>query len=251
MTNKLSVTIITKNEEKNIRRCLESVKWADEIVVIDSGSTDGTIEICREFGCKIIESSWLGFGKTKQFAVDSAGYNWILSVDADEEVTPQLKTKIQSVLQKPQANGYRIKRQSFYLNRWILHCGWNQDYPLRLFNRQKGGFNNKPVHEYVVIKGKISKINEILKHYTYPNLTSYITKMENYSNLSAQEAFINHKKATLSKAIIHGILKFFKMYFLNAGFLDGETGLILSINSAFSVYYKYLKIWEKSLHVKD
>ncbi|HHE37706.1 MAG TPA: glycosyltransferase family 2 protein [Candidatus Cloacimonetes bacterium] len=251
MSNKLSVTIITKNEESNIERCLESVKWADEIVVVDSDSIDKTVEICRKYNCRIIQTEWLGFGKTKQKAVNTAKYNWIFSIDADEEVTPQLQKKMQSILKNPRADGYRINRRSFYLDRWIQHCGWNKDFPLRLFNRQKGGFNDKPVHESVQIKGKISKINEILKHYTYPDLTSYINKMEHYSSLSAADASNKKQNASVNKAVVHGISKFFEMYFLKAGFLDGKTGLILSINSAFSVYYKYLKIWEKTKSDKN
>ena len=246
MSNKLSVTIITKNEEKNIGRCLESVKWADEIIVVDSGSEDKTLSICREYNCKIVQTGWFGFGLTKQKAVAAAKYDWIFSIDADEEVTPQLQKKLQSILKDPQADGYRIKRESFYLNRWIKHCGWNRDYPLRLFNRQKGGFNDKPVHESVIVKGRISRIHEILKHYTYPDLTSYLNKMEHYSSLSAEDASKKKQKASVCKAIMHGISKFLGMYFIEAGILDGKTGLILSINSAFSVYYKYLKIWEKS-----
>ena len=194
MKNKLSVTIITKNEEKNIFRCLKSVKWADEIVVVDSGSTDKTVEICNQFECKVVNVEWLGFGKTKSFAVDQAKYDWIFSIDADEEVTVELKKRILQILERPQFDGYKVKRQSFYLNRWIKHCGWNRDYPLRLFNRQKGKFNEKLVHESVEIRGDVSKIEEILKHYTYPNLTSYLNKMEHYASLAAENASTKSQK---------------------------------------------------------
>ena len=241
---KFSVTIITKNEEKNIGRCLESVKWADEIVIVDSGSTDKTLKICRKYNCKIIESEWLGFGKTKKFAVDSATNNWILSIDADEEVTPDLKKEILGILDNPEFNGYKIKRKSFYINKWINHCGWNKEYKLRLFNKQFGNFNEQMVHESVKLNGKIAKINEILKQYTYPNISSHLQKIDRYSKLSATELFKNGKKTSIFMAILKGKIKFLQMYFLQLGFLDGKEGFILSLNSAYGVYLKYLKLWE-------
>ncbi|MCK4359884.1 MAG: glycosyltransferase family 2 protein [Candidatus Cloacimonetes bacterium] len=251
MSSKLSVTVITKNEEKNIKRCLDSVSWADEIVVVDSGSTDKTLEICKKYNCKIIETDWLGFGKIKKFAVDSASYDWIFSIDADEEVTPELEKEIKRLLSKDNPkNGYKIKRISFYLKKWIRYSGWNRDYPLRLFNRKAGNFNENLVHESVRIRGEIGKIDKILKHYTYPNLTSYILKMEHYANLGAEEAVKKGKKSSVFNAIFHGLAKFLKMYFVDRGFLDGRVGLALSINSAFSVYLKYLKIWERTENVK-
>ena len=166
MNRKLSVTIITLNEEKNIERCLRSVQWADEIIVTDSGSTDRTVEICRKYTDKVLQIEWLGFGKTKKFAVDAATNDWIFSIDADEQVTDELKNKIQQIMKKPSAQAYRIKRKSLYLGKIINHCGWGRDYPLRLFDRKAGNFNDKLVHETVEITGKILKINEPLLHYT-------------------------------------------------------------------------------------
>ena len=243
MKNRLSVTIITKNEEENIKRCLESVKWVDEIVVVDSGSSDKTVEICKDFGCKVIETDWKGFGKTKKFAVDSAKNDWIFSVDADEEVTYELKDRIKSILKSPKYSGYRIKRSSFYLGRNIKQC-WNKDYPLRIFNRKYGNFNKKIAHESVELKGKIGTINERLLHYTYPNISSHIQKMDKYTELGAKQKSKEGKRITISGSIIRGGLKFIKMYFINRGFLDGKEGFILSLNSAFGVYLKYLKLWE-------
>ncbi|RLC46307.1 MAG: glycosyltransferase family 2 protein [Candidatus Cloacimonadota bacterium] len=251
MKNSLSVVIITKNEENNIKRCLQSVKWADEIVVVDTGSTDRTLEICEKYGCHIIETEWLGFGKTKQLGVNCAANDWILSIDADEEVTSELTEEIRQLLSKDNLkNGYRIKRTSFYLKKWIRYSGWNRDYPLRLFNRKYGNFNENFVHESVRIRGKIGKIDKVLRHYTYPNLTTYIQKIEHYANLRAEEAVKKGKRASVFNAIFHGLFKFLKMYLLNTGFLDGTVGLVLSINSAFSVYLKYLKIWERIENVK-
>lgn len=243
--NKLSVAIITKNEELNIERCVKSVAFADEIVVVDSGSTDNTIEICDKLGCKVYSSEWLGFAKTKQKVVDLCSNNWVLVLDADEEVTVDLKKGIEEVLNNPKHYGYRIKRQSFYLKRKIKHSGWDKDYTLRLFNKEKGRFNNKLVHESIVVDdNNIGLTNGILNHYTYKDIENHIEKMIRYSKLGSQEAFRKGKKASICKAVLRGIFKFIKMYILKLGFLDGKQGFVLALNSAFGVYLKYLYIWE-------
>ncbi len=246
MANLLSVTIITLNEEKNIERCLKSVLWADEILIVDSGSTDKTLEICKKYNCKIIQTEWLGFGPTKKLAVKFAAHDWILCIDADEQVTEELKQRIGQILANPQAVGYRIKRKSFYLGKMINHCGWDRDFPLELFNRQFGNFNDKLVHEFVVLSGEVKKIKQPLLHYTYPSIASHIKKMDKYSQLGAESAAQKGKSATISGAIIRGIIKFIKMYFLQLGFLDGKIGFVLCYNSAFGTYLKYLKLWEKN-----
>ena len=242
----LSVTIITLNEEKNIERCLKSVAWADEIVVVDSGSSDDTINICQRFGCKIIQTTWLGYGPTKKQAVESATNDWILSIDADEEVTDELRVKIRTILENPHSQGYRIKRKSFYLGQVVQHCGWDRDYPLRLFNRRYGNFNDKQIHESVEITGQISQIEEPLLHYTYPTLSSHILRLDKYSELGAAAAFQKGKTVSIIGAVMRGLLKFIKMYFLQLGFLDGKIGFVLAYNSAFGVYLKYIKLWEKN-----
>ena len=244
MKNKLSVVIITKNEEINIERCLNSVLWADEIVVVDSGSTDNTLQICKNYNCKIVKTEWLGFGLTKKLAVKSAINNWIFSIDADEEVTENLHKQIQCILEAPEVNGYNIRRSSFYLGKKINYCGWNSDYSLRLFDRRKGNFNNKLVHESVVLSGKRAKIKSPLLHYTYPTIESHLNKMNHYSSLGAKQLSAKKKKIILIEAVCRGKLKFLKMYFLQLGFLDGKTGFILSLNSGYGVFLKYLKLWQ-------
>ena len=151
----LSVSIITKNEEDNIERCLDSVKWANEIIIVDSGSTDHTLEICKSYNCKIIETEWLGFGLTKQIGVNAATNNWILSIDADEEVTSELKNKILELVQSTTFHAFNIKRVSYYLKKRIQYSGWQTDRPLRLFNKQYGNFNDASVHESVVINSNL------------------------------------------------------------------------------------------------
>lgn len=241
--NKVSATIITFNEELNIERCLKSLNWADEILVIDSHSTDKTVEICNHYNCKVIQTEWKGFGKTKKLAVDNASNNWIFSIDADEEVTESLKKRIEEILEEPQFNGYKIKRRSYYLGKEIKYCGWDRDYPLRLFNKSFGNFNDKEVHESVIINGSKNKIEEPLLHFTYPTISSHINKMNRYSDLSLYDRK-SDKSYGLFTSLLLGLNKFLKMYLLQRGFLDGKIGFLLSINSAFGVYLKYVKVWQ-------
>jgi glycosyltransferase involved in cell wall biosynthesis len=247
MSIPITVTIITQNEKANIGRCLESVKWADEIVVVDSGSTDGTLEICERYDCKIIKTEWLGFGPTKHLAVEHASHDWIFSIDSDEEVTPELHQQIIDLLaSEPKYKSWRIKRSSFYLSKKIKYSGWDSDYPIRLFNKNFGQFNKKPVHESIVVPGERGTLNGPLLHYTYPTVTSHIAKMNRYSDLSAEEAVARGKKSSVTGALLRGATKFLKMYFIKRGFLDGTAGFILAKNSAFGVYLKYLKIWQQT-----
>jgi len=241
----ISVTIITKNEEHNIERCLKSVQWADEIVVVDSGSTDKTLAICRQYPCKILESEWLGFGRTKKFAVNAATNDWIFSIDADEEVTTSLKEKILAIMNKPQHHGYRIKRQSFYLHKLIRYSGWQRDYQLRLFDRRQGNFNEKTIHESVTVSGSVGKIDEPLLHYTYPTIQAHVQRMNLYSELGAARLQEQGRSSSIAMAVMHGLAKFLKMYFLYKGFMDGRIGFVLAYNSAYGVFLKYLKLWER------
>ncbi len=241
--NKLSVVIITKNEASNIVRCLASVNWADEVLVVDTGSTDATIELCHKYAVTVQSVPWQGFGTTKHKAVELATHNWILSVDADEEISPALHTQIQDTLNHPKKDGYRIKRSSMYLGKTIKHAGWNRDYPLRLFNREKGNFNHKDVHESVEIDGKIGKIQALMHHYTYPDYATHINKMNLYSDIGAASLAKKGKKSQPTVAFWRAVSKFFKMYILQLAFLDGKHGFILAFSSGFGVYMKYIKLW--------
>jgi len=240
----LSAVIISKDEEKNIGMCLASLQWVDEIVVVDSGSTDRTMEIAREYGARVIDTPWLGFGKTKQLAVDAATHDWVFSIDADEEVTELLRCKIQSILENPRDQGYRIARRSYYLGRPIRFSGWQSDAPLRLFNRKHGWFNDKIIHESVEMASKPGIINAHMHHYTYPSISSHFAKIESYSELGAKQLLKKGKKANLVSACSHGVMKFIKMYLLKLGFLDGKEGFVLAVISSFGVSLKYLRLWE-------
>jgi len=239
---KISATIITKNEEKNIDRCLFSLDWVDEIVVVDSGSTDKTLEICKKYGCKIFQTEWMGFGKTKQLAVDKTSNNWVLSIDADEYISKELKKRLIN-FDVNNCLGYKIKRSSFYLNRKIKYSGWQSDFPIRLFNKEYGGFNQKEVHESIEVRGLVCKIKHEILHYPFPSITAHVNKINLYTELGAQELFKKNKKTTIIYAFISGISKFIKMYFIKFGFLDGKEGLILAILSGYYSMLKYLKLW--------
>jgi glycosyltransferase involved in cell wall biosynthesis len=245
--DKISVVIICKDEEQNIRRCLESVKWADEIVIYDTGSEDKTLDICKEYTHSIyIESSWQGFGHAKHSAVNHAKYDWIFSIDADEEVTESLKDRLFQLKDTLNpALAYRIKRSSFYMGKAIKYSGWQRDYTLRLFHRQYGNFNLKKVHESVETRAETQKLHEILNHYTYPKLKTHINKMILYSELGAESLYNKQKKSGIYMACFRGFIKFLKMYVFNLGFLDGKVGFALALNSGFGVYLKYLYLWER------
>ena len=244
MRGAVTATVITRNEQDNISRCLNSLRWVDDIIVVDSGSTDNTLDICRSFNCRVFSIEWRGFGLTKQFAVNQAKTSWILSIDADEQVSHDLRQQILKVMNEPaEFNGYRIQRVSSYLGSLIRYSGWQNDRPLRLFNRNYGQFNEKPVHESVQLHGKSGLLTAPLYHYPYPDVYSHIEKMNRYSELGAKELKKKGRKSTPLGAVLHGAGKFIKMYILKSGFRDGKAGFVLAQNSAFGVYLKYLKLW--------
>jgi len=243
--NRLSVVIIACNEEANIGRCLKSVRWADEIVVADSGSSDNTLKICREYGCRIRRTKWLGFSGTRRFAARQASHDWILSVDADEEVSAELAAEIQSLLKgTPRFNGYRIPVRSFFLGKRMRHSGWDRESHVRLFDRRRATYNDRLIHEGLRVRGGKGDLKGVLWHYPYPTLDRYIQKMNQYSELGALSLHRRGKTSSPFKAFMHAVLKFNKMYFLQRGILDGRRGFVLAAVSAVSVYFKYLKLWE-------
>ncbi|MFP4520963.1 MAG: glycosyltransferase family 2 protein [Fibrobacterota bacterium] len=240
---RISAVIITRNEEKNIARCVRSLKFADEVLVADTGSTDRTVEIASALGCSTFEIPWEGgFGPVKKKAVGKAGNEWILSVDADEAVSPELARKISDLPEDSDRSGYNIKRRSFYLGREIKFSGWGSDYPLRLFNRKKGNFNDLPVHEFAECEGPVERIYEPLMHYTYPDLKTHVEKMIRYAEISAGILSKEKKRYSAPGSFMRAVLKFKKMYFLKAGFLDGREGFILALVSAFGIFYKYSSV---------
>jgi len=241
---KISAVVITYNEEKNIRRCLESLSWADEIVVIDSYSQDDTQKIAKEFTDKIYDVKWEGFGKKKEFARSKASFEWVLCVDADEVVTSELKDETKKVVfNQTFYDGFYIPRKSNFLGKWINHCGWYPDYGIRLFRKNKAKFDDSLVHEKLLVKGKIGYLKNDLLHYTDPNINHYLTKLNHYTSLSAEELFKRGRKAKIFDLLFRPPAIFFKMFIFKTGFLAGVYGLILAILSSFHVFTKYAKLW--------
>lgn len=246
---KLSVVIITKNEESHIRDCLESVKWADEIVIVDDHSTDRTVQICQQYTEKIYRRKMQGFGEQKQYGVERARGDWILSVDADEVITPQLAEEIQKVIQKNEDyDGYRIYRKSNYLGKWIRFCGWHVPL-LRLFKREKGRFNLALVHEKVIVQGEQGSLKNEFLHYTYRDITEQIEKMNLFSTYDVEELIKKKVLLSLPNYARYFILKpvcyFLKKYLYLQGFREGIRGFFLSVFAAVGVFINYAKLWEK------
>ena len=239
----ISAVIITRNEERRLERALHSLAVADEIVVVDSGSTDGTLDIAREFtGSVHVHADWPGFGRQKNRALDYASGDWVLSLDADERVTPELRDEIEAVLARPQASGYEIPRLSSFCGRFMRHSGWYPDYVLRLFRRGSGRFNDAPVHEAVRLEGKAARLKTPLLHYSYRDFDDVLDKLNRYSSAAAAVQQQRGKRGGLANAVGHGLWSFMRTYFLRAGFLDGREGFMLAVLNAEHSYYRYLKL---------
>ena len=242
----LSVVIITFNEEANLERTLSSVAWADEIIIVDSGSTDHTPEIAESFHAQFFVEPWKGFAAQKNSALDKATGDWILSLDADEEVEPALADEIKSVLAaNPSVAGFWIPRKNFFLGRWIKHGGFYPDPKLRLFRRGRGKFEDRLVHEDIHLEDSSARLHYHLLHHAYPTLENYIDHVNRYSSLGAEMA--NRKRSrgfSVMDIVIRPKLTFLYNYVLRGGFLDGREGLLLHLYHAGYVSWKYAKAWE-------
>jgi glycosyltransferase involved in cell wall biosynthesis len=254
MNPRLSVVLITHNEEKNIRRTLESVRWADEIVVIDSGSTDATVAICREYTDKVYHQEWLGYGRQKNLAIDRSSGEWILSLDADEPIEPALADEIRRIISSAEAlDGYWIPRKAFVLGKWIRHGGWYPDYNLRLFRRGKGRFEERVVHEAVRVDGRLGRTRAAIEHHSYPDLSSYMSALDKYSSLSVEvmaRTKITAFRASWINILFRPVLTFLFKYFFRLGFLDGKAGFVLNVFHSYYVFAKYAKAWEYKYRVQ-
>lgn len=239
---RLSVIIITKNEAENIRPCLETVRWADEIVVVDSGSSDGTQAICREYSDKVFVTDWPGFGAQKNRALAYASGEWVLSIDADERVTPTLHTEIEQAIANERYAAYGIPRLSSYCGCVLRHGGWWPDIVIRLFRRDQARFSDARIHERLEVKGVVGFLNSPLLHYSFRNLEQVLEKVNGYSTEGARMLASRGKKANLGSAIGHGLWAFLRIYLLKRGFLDGREGFIMAVSNAEGTYYRYLKL---------
>jgi len=239
----ISVVIITKNEAHAIDDCLRSVAWADEIIVVDSGSTDDTVNLCQQYGAKItVTEDWPGFGQQKNRALALATHPWVLSIDADELVTPELHEEIKQVVANNKDFSYRIPRSSSYCGQFIRHSGWTPDYVTRLFKRGYARFSDDLVHERLLPEHPTLTLKSSLRHISYINLEEVLDKVNRYSTAGAAMLFSQGKPATLGKAVRHGIWAFIRTYFIRRGFLDGKMGFILAFSNAETTYYRYLKL---------
>ncbi len=240
---KISVAIITHNEERNIRDCLESVKWADEIVVVDNGSTDGTIKVCQEYRARVYQESWKGFSAQKNSAIEKTTNEWVLSLDADERIGPELRQEIEKVLQEePPVDGYWIARKNYFLGRWIRYCGWYPDRNLRLFRKSRGRFTERAVHEKVEVQGKTATLIYPLVHETYRSLSDFLIRSDRYSTLAAGEMQRQGRRYRFGNAFFRPPLTFLQMYLLRAGFLEGYWGFLLSVLYSYYTFAKYAKL---------
>jgi glycosyltransferase involved in cell wall biosynthesis len=242
----VSAIVITYNEEDNIKDCLRSIKWADEIIVVDSNSTDRTKEIAGSYTDKIILTEDISYARKRNIGIDKASGEWILWIDADERVTAELKNEISSSVNSSEikADAFLINRKSFFINKFIKHCGWYPDFTLRLFKKSTGiRFNDASVHEKMLYKGKKEKLTAPLQHYTDRSFEHYLIKLNRYTSLSADDLFKQGKKTSMIDIIFRPVFTFFKMYFLKLGFMDGYMGLVLCTLSGIHVFTKYSKLY--------
>lgn len=242
---KLTVTVITHEEGEHIGAALESVTWADEIIVVDSHSSDDTVDQARRFTSRVEVRDWPGYGAQKNYAADAASHDWILSIDADERVTPALAGEIQALLRRgPDAGGYDIPRVSHYLGQWIRSTDWYPDFHLRLYNRRTARWSERPVHESVQLTGRRERLRHELLHYPYRDISEHLAKIDRYTTLIAEQWHAEGRRATAMHALVYPRLAFFRNFILRQGFRDGATGLLVSMINAHYVFLKYAKLME-------
>ena len=239
---KISVIIITKNEEENIRDCLNSIKWADEILIVDSGSKDKTIEIAKGFTEKIFEKKWEGFAVQKRYALSLTSNELVLNLDADERVSEKLKEEIQGL--NFSYDGYFIPRENHFLNKKITTCGWEKDIQLRLFKKSSAKVTEKLIHEGFVVDGKVDYLKNPIVHFTFTSIEKSFSKINSYSTLQALEVYRNKKKVTSGTIVSHGLSAFLRYYFSLKGYKDGIFGLMISLFNSITTLLTYMKIWE-------
>jgi glycosyltransferase involved in cell wall biosynthesis len=249
---RLSVTIVVWNEEERLRACLESAAWADEIVIVDGESTDKTVALAREFTDRVWVRPWPGFATQKNFALEQATGDWVLALDADERVTPELHDRIARILAddaagRPVADGYSLPRKNFFWGRWVRHGGLYPDYQLRLFRRRSGRFLADAVHESVRVDGRVETLGEPLFHHSYRNLEDFVQRSNRYSTLAAGEWIRRGKRAGLADLIFRPLGRFISMYIIQRGFLDGWRGFVLAVLYADYVFLRTAKAREARL----
>ncbi len=246
----ISAFIVCCNEERQIRRCLESVKWCDEIVIVDSGSKDQTLEICREYTRKITYQEWRGYVLQKRFALEQCSSEWVLNIDADEEVSPELRDEILAILArdasqgKTGANGYLINRVIFFLNRWWRKGGWHPEFRLRLCRRSQTTWGGEDPHEKASVLGSVDRCKSELRHYSFTDLADYVRRMNTLTSNATTTLKRRGSQPTLVAVIFRPIARFLKFYVSKRGYREGLAGFIVAMIEAYAVLLKYAKLWE-------
>lgn len=251
----ISAFIVCCNEERQIRRCLESISWCDEIIVIDSGSTDATVEICRQFTDKILHRDWTGYVEQKRYALEHCTSEWVLNVDADEEVSPELRDELLGLLttdiatsenSKGRINGYLVNRVVYFLERWWRKGGWYPEYRLRVCRRSKTTWGGVDPHEKASVTGSVKRCKEELHHYSFTDLTDYIRRMNTLTSNAAEAMVRAGAKPSILFVLTRPLARLFKFYIIKRGYREGLAGVIVACVEAGAVFVKYSKVWEKA-----
>ena len=244
--SRLSVVVITRNEAANIRAALESVRWADELLVVDSGSSDDTVRIAREIADRVTAHEWEGYGAQKNHASGLAAHDWILSLDADERVSPALAREIRALMDaEPAARGYRVPRVTRYLGRWLRSTDWYPDLQLRLYDRRAGCWDDRLVHESVAIDGPVGRLQGELEHHAYRDISHHLQTIDRYTTLAARQMLREGRRAGWIDMAVRPPAAFLRNYVVRRGLCDGAAGLIVSLLNAGYVFLKFAKLWER------
>jgi glycosyltransferase involved in cell wall biosynthesis len=249
----ISAIVVCFNEESHIGGCLESVRWCDEVIVIDSFSTDRTLEISRRLADKVIQRRWAGYGEQKAFAHGQTTKEWVLSIDADERVTEELKEEIRRALRTDgdKYAGYAVPRLVFYLKRWWWRGGWYPEYNVRLFRRDRATWAGFEPHNKIIVDGQVGRLHNPLHHFSYRSIEDHINRINHYTSISARELRQHNGRWRLSDALARPAVRFFRSYVLKRGFMDGFAGFYIAVTAAVYVFLKYAKLWELELEEKE
>ncbi|MBI3268324.1 MAG: glycosyltransferase family 2 protein [Planctomycetes bacterium] len=241
----VSALVLTFNEEENVRECLESLAWADERIVVDSCSTDRTVELARELGARVVQRPWNGINEQRAFALTESVHEWVFCLDADERVTPELAAELRRVLEAgADRDGYEIPRRTWYLGRWIAHGGWYPDRKLRLFRKTKGRFGGHDPHDRFLLASEPGRLQGEIVHFTYRSFSQQLRTIDRFSDVAARAWAAQGQRPGLLKLLVRPAWKFVETYVLKLGFLDGLPGFIISVSTSFYLFAKYVKLWE-------
>lgn len=238
----LTAVIVAKNEARNIAECVASVSFADEVIVLDSGSTDATAALAAQAGARVVHTDWPGYGPQVARGFSMARGQWVLSIDADERVRPALRDEILAAIASDEFDGYRLPRISEFCGKFIRHSGWRPDYTLRLGRRTRSGFTDHFLHAHMTVDGRIGTLTSSIVHFSYPDMHDVLEKLDRYSSGHARDMLARGRSGGVGKAVLHGLLAFVRTYVVRLGFLDGRHGLMLAIYNAEYTYYKYIKL---------